>query len=121
MGDDGAGGSRTCGPTPATPASATSTPAAAGEGDLLKAATDAFGEVAWVFGRDQLVDEGWLGPEPPPGDVLTRIGDVTLAAKGTVAFADPTHPHETRLRAGHGSLSPDEMLVPLLAGRGRRP
>ena len=90
------------------------------EGDLLKAAADAFGDVAWVFGRDQLVDEGWLGPEPPPGDVLTRIGDVILAAKGNVAFADPTHPHETRLRAGHGSLSPDEMLVPLLAGRGRR-
>jgi len=90
------------------------------EGDLVKAATDAFGDVAWVFGRDQLVDEGWLGPEPPPGDVLSRIGDVTLAAKGNVAFADPTHPHETRLRAGHGSLSPDEMLVPLLAGRGRR-
>jgi hypothetical protein len=91
------------------------------EGELLKAACDAFGDVAWVFGRDQLIDEGWLGPEPPPGDVLSRIGDVTLAAKGTVAFADPTHPHETRLRAGHGSLSPDEMLVPLLAGRGRRP
>jgi hypothetical protein len=90
------------------------------EHDLQKAAGDAFGDVAWVFSRDQLIDEGWLGPEPPPGDVVSRIGDVTLAAKGNVAFADPTHPHETRLRAGHGSLSPDEMLVPLLAGRGRR-
>jgi hypothetical protein len=90
------------------------------EGELLKAATEAYGDDAWVFGRDQLVDEGWLGPEPPAGDVLTRIGDVALAARGTVAFADPTHPHETRLRAGHGSLTPDEMLVPLLAGRGRR-
>jgi hypothetical protein len=90
------------------------------ESDLLKAATEAFGEVAWVFGRDQLIEEGWLGPEPPPGDVITRIGDVTLAAKGNVAFVDPTHQRETRLRAGHGSLSPDEMLVPLLAGRGRR-
>jgi hypothetical protein len=90
------------------------------EGSLLKAATDAYSDVAWVFGRDQMVDEGWLGPEPPAGDVMSRIGDVTLAAKGTVAFADPTHPHETRLKAGHGSLSPDEMLVPLLAGRGRR-
>ena len=90
------------------------------ERDLLKAAEDAYGDDAWVFGRDQLVDEGWLGPEPPPGDVLSRIGDVTLAARKNVAFADPTHPHETRLLAGHGSLSPDEMLVPLLAGRGRR-
>ena len=91
------------------------------EGALLKAASDAYGEQAWVFGRDQLIDEGWLGPEPPSGDVVGRIGDVALAAKGNVAFADPTHPHETRLLAGHGSLSPDEMLVPLLAGRGRRP
>jgi hypothetical protein len=91
------------------------------EGDLLKAAGDAYGDCAWVFSREQLVDEGWLGPDPPSGDVLARIGDVTLAAKGNVAFADPTHPHETRLKAGHGSLSPDEMLVPLLAGRGRRP
>jgi hypothetical protein len=90
------------------------------ESELLKAAGDAFGDDAWVFGRDQLVDEGWLGPEPPAGDVLSRIGDVTLAARGNVAFADPTHPHETRLLAGHGSLSAEEMLVPLLAGRGRR-
>jgi Type I phosphodiesterase / nucleotide pyrophosphatase len=91
------------------------------EAELLEAAADAFGDDAWVFGRDQLIDEGWLGPEAPPGDIASRIGDVTLAAKGHVAFADPTHPRETRLRAGHGSLSPDEMLVPLLAGRGRRP
>ena len=68
-------------------------------------------------GKDALIVNE---PEPPPGDVAARIGHVTLAAKGNVAFADPTHPRETRLLAGHGSLSPDEMLVPLLAGRGRR-
>ncbi|MGH9035810.1 MAG: alkaline phosphatase family protein, partial [Acidimicrobiia bacterium] len=77
------------------------------------------GERAWVFTRDRLVDEGWLGPEAPPGPVLSRIGDVTLAARGSVAFVDPTHPLETRLVAGHGSLTESEMLVPLLAGRGR--
>jgi hypothetical protein len=86
---------------------------------LAKAAEELCGDRAWVFTRDRLVDEGWLGPEPPPGDVLSRIGDVTLAARGSVAFVDPTHPKETRLVAGHGSLTPDEMLVPLLAGRGR--
>jgi hypothetical protein len=91
------------------------------EADLAKAAADAFADDAWVFTREQLIDEGWLGPEPPPGDVAARIGHVALAARGNVAFADPTHPHETRLLAGHGSLSPDEMLVPLLAGRGRHP
>ena len=89
------------------------------EKDLLEACTGAYGDCAWVFSREQLVDERWFGPEPPAGDVVGRIGDVVLAAQRTVAFADPTHPHETRLKAGHGSLSPDEMLVPLLAGRGR--
>ncbi|MGH9039856.1 MAG: alkaline phosphatase family protein [Acidimicrobiia bacterium] len=86
---------------------------------LAEAAEELCGNRAWVFPRDRLVDEGWLGPEPPAGPVLSRIGDVTLAARGSVAFVDPTHPQETRLVAGHGSLTPEEMLVPLLAGRGR--
>jgi hypothetical protein len=90
-----------------------------GENDLMKAAEDLYGDRAWVLSRAQLVDEGWLGPEPPAGDVLPRLGDVALAARGHVAFADPTHPQETRLVAGHGSLTADEMLVPLLAGRGQ--
>jgi hypothetical protein len=90
-----------------------------GEDDLVKAAEDLCGDQAWVFSRSQLVDDGWLGPEPPAGDLLSRVGDVALAARGHVAFVDPTHPQETRLVAGHGSLSADEMLVPLLAGRGQ--
>lgn len=89
------------------------------EADLTEAAGDLLGDRAWVFGRDQLVHEGWLGPEPPAGDVLSRLGDVVLAARGGVAFVDPTHTLEMKLVAGHGSLTPDEMLVPLLAGRGR--
>jgi hypothetical protein len=89
------------------------------EGELAKAAEELLGDSAWVFPRQQLVEEGWLGPEPPAGDVLSRLGDVTLAAQGPVAFTDPTWPLETRLRAGHGSLTDDEMLVPLLAGRGQ--
>jgi type I phosphodiesterase/nucleotide pyrophosphatase len=86
---------------------------------LVRAAEDLCGERAWVLSRERLVDERWLGPEPPPGPVLSRLGDVTLAARGLVAFVDPTHLKETRLVAGHGSLTGDEMLVPLLAGRGR--
>lgn len=86
--------------------------------ELAQAAEELCGDRAWVFPRDRLVDEGWLGPEPPPGPVLSRLGDVTLAARGSVAFVDPTHPLETRLVAGHGSLTAEEMLVPLVAGRG---
>jgi hypothetical protein len=89
------------------------------EDDLVKAAEDLYGDQSWVLSRSQLVDEGWLGLDPPAGDVLPRLGDVALAARGNVAFADPTHPQELKLAAGHGSLTADEMLVPLLAGRGR--
>ena len=37
----------------------------------------------------------------------------------TVAFVDPALPNEAQLRSGHGSLTPDEMLVPLVAAHGR--
>ncbi|MGH9024335.1 MAG: alkaline phosphatase family protein, partial [Acidimicrobiia bacterium] len=87
-------------------------------GALLEEATDRFGSVAWVMGRDQVVDERWLGPAPPSTTVARRLGDVVLAARGPIAFIDPTHPVEAGLRAGHGSLTPAEMFVPLLAGRG---
>jgi hypothetical protein len=91
-----------------------------GEARLADAARELAGDRAWVLTRKELVDDGWLGPEPPAGDVLNRIGDVALAARAGYAFIDPTWPLETRLVAGHGSLSADEMLVPLLAGRGRK-
>lgn len=87
--------------------------------ELLAVARDEVGDRAWVFSRDQLLDEGWLG-KPGPGSVRRRIGEVVLAARDPVAFADPTLPGETALLAAHGSLTPDEMLVPLLAARGRR-
>lgn len=89
------------------------------EAELARAAAECFDDRAWVLTREQLVDEGWLGPEPPSGPVLSRVGDLVLAAREPVAFADPTHPRESELVAGHGSMTPDEMLVPLLAGRGR--
>ena len=41
-----------------------------------------------------------------------------LAAREPVAFVDPAMPQETTLIAMHGSLTPDEMHVPLLAARG---
>jgi hypothetical protein len=85
---------------------------------LREAAADLVGDDAWVFTRDQLLDEGWLGPDPT-GPARSRVGDVVLAAKAPVGFVDPTFPRETGLRSAHGSLTPDEMLVPLLAGRGR--
>lgn len=86
--------------------------------ELLDAARSEHGEDAWVFSRDELLDEGWLGPDPAPV-TRRRVGDVVLAARGAVAFVDPALELEARLMSAHGSLTEAEMLVPVLAGRGR--
>ncbi len=94
--------------------------AAKGAGaELLEAARDEFGHQAWVFSRDQLLDEGWLGPGPFINSIRRRIGDVILAPRDDVAFTDPEMPNEAKLIGAHGSLTAAEMYVPLLAARGR--
>jgi hypothetical protein len=50
--------------------------------------------------------------------VASRLGDVALVAREAVAFLDPADIGETRLAARHGSLTPAEMYVPLLAWAG---
>jgi Type I phosphodiesterase / nucleotide pyrophosphatase len=91
-------------------------PGAAAE--LADAAHEHVGHAAWVFTREELLTEGWIGPAPE-GPIGRRVGDVVLAAREPVGFVDPTMPHETSLVGMHGSLTPDEMYVPLLGGRGR--
>jgi hypothetical protein len=91
-------------------------PGAAGE--LVAAAREAVGHQAWVLSREELFAEGWIGPAPQ-GPIGRRVGDVVLAAREPVAFVDPAMPLEKQLVGMHGSLTPDEMYVPLLAGRGR--
>jgi hypothetical protein len=88
--------------------------------ELAAAAADAFGAHAWVFTRERLFDEGWLGPDPA-GPTRRRVGDVVLAARGGAGFVDPTYPQEGQLMSAHGSLTAAEMLVPLVAARGRAP
>jgi hypothetical protein len=88
--------------------------------ELCAEARREYGDRAWVWSREQLLDEGWLGPGPVTGGVRRRIGDVVLAARADIAFVDPTLPGEAELLAGHGSVMPDEMLVPFVASRGTR-
>ena len=79
-----------------------------------EAARDAFGDVAWVRTRDEMVEEGWLGGVPS-ATVSARLGDVVLAPFTATAFLDPADTGELRLLARHGSLTPEEMLIPLLS------
>ncbi len=87
-------------------------------GDLLAAAHERFDATAWVVSRRELLDAGWIGPGAT-GTVPGRIGDVVLAAREPVAFVDPAMPRERGLRSAHGSLTADEMWVPLRCARGR--
>ncbi|MGI8684351.1 MAG: alkaline phosphatase family protein [Acidimicrobiales bacterium] len=89
-----------------------------GTADRMAATADRlYGDVAWVRSRRQLVDEGWFGGTPSP-EVEHRLGDVAIVAFEPVAFVDPSDTGESRLVCRHGSLTPAEALVPLLAKTG---
>ena len=83
---------------------------------LAEAARARYGDVAWVRTREELIAEGWLGGRPAP-EVAGRLGDVAVVARAPVAFIDPADTGPVRLRCRHGSLTPAEMLVPLVAAR----
>jgi arylsulfatase A-like enzyme len=93
-----------------------------GAGDeLAAAAADAFGHQAWVRTREEVIEAGWLGPPHAGATHRRRLGDVALVPFAPVGFVDPAMPRERHLVGAHGSLTSAEMLVPLLAGRGRGP
>ncbi|MGQ0830170.1 MAG: alkaline phosphatase family protein [Microthrixaceae bacterium] len=85
---------------------------------LLEAAHGMLGDDAWVRSREEAIAEGWYGPVVTDA-AASRLGDVLLAAKGDAAFTDPNDTGPYVLIGRHGSLTEDEMLVPLLAGVAR--
>lgn len=72
------------------------------------------GEHALVLSRQQAVADGWFGPVAE--HVLPAIGDVVVAMTGAATVVDSrVHSANARALPGvHGSLTPHEMLVPLL-------
>jgi hypothetical protein len=81
---------------------------------VAEAAREAFRDVAWVRTKNEIVEEGWMGGVPSTA-VSSRLGDVVLAPFTPTAFLDPADTGELRLLARHGSLTPAEMLIPLLS------
>ena len=69
---------------------------------------------SWVFSRDEAVAAGLFGTVDP--DVLPRIGDVLVAARGLVAYYDDrlTDKASQRMVGQHGSLTAAERIVPLI-------
>lgn len=73
---------------------------------------DVLGETAWVRTRDEAVAEGWFGEMAP--EHRRRFGDVVAAMRGDHAVMTRALMGEWNLIGMHGSLTADEMLVPLL-------
>ncbi len=68
---------------------------------------------AIVVTRDQAIEAGWFGPVE--SDVRPRLGDVMVACMGDLAVVSTSRfPYEATLVGLHGSLTPQEMVVPLL-------
>jgi hypothetical protein len=81
---------------------------------LVDRAVARYGEEAWVATRDEVISSGALGGVPSE-EALGRLGDVLLVPRGDNAYLDPTDLGEAKLVSRHGGLTPEEMLVPLLA------
>ena len=79
----------------------------------LAAATESFGDVAWVVSRQRIIDEGWFGPLVRPA-ALRRLGDVALVPFRDISFDDPADGGHFVLQCRHGSMTKEEVEVPLL-------
>ncbi len=81
--------------------------------DVLATWRDRLGDDATVLTRDEAVARGWFGPVD--AEVTNRLGDVMVACHDDVAVMSSTDfPYETKLVGMHGSLTQDEMRIPIL-------
>ncbi|MHB8294177.1 MAG: alkaline phosphatase family protein [Acidimicrobiales bacterium] len=85
---------------------------------VAESASELYGDRAWVLPTAEVLGRGWLGPPgsaAQAGGAASRLGDVAIVARESVGFSDPSETGGARLVCRHGSLTPAEMLVPLLA------
>ena len=87
-------------------------------GDVLAAWRETLGEAFWVLSRAEAIDAGLYGPLVTD-QVRPRIGDVVAAGVGDAAVVDSRlMPVPVLALVGlHGSVTDDELLVPLLVHR----
>lgn len=72
------------------------------------------GSRATVLLRDEAIAAGWYGPIVAP-DARSRIGDVIIAARSPVTYYAAEMVGSMRLLPGqHGSITPEETIVPLI-------
>ena len=83
--------------------------------DVVGAWSSYVGDRADVLTREDAIGRGWFGEVTEL--VLPRLGDVLVAARGDFGvFSRQDFGYETSLKGLHGSLTAEEMLIPLLVG-----
>ncbi|TIC81548.1 alkaline phosphatase family protein [Nocardioides sp. GY 10113] len=81
--------------------------------DVLATWRERLGDRAEVLSRAEAVARGWFGPVDPA--VAPRLGDVVVASRDDHAILSTDgFPYESRLVGMHGSLTPEEMEIPVL-------
>lgn len=81
--------------------------------DVVAAWRSTLGSRALVLTRDEAIGRGWFGPVDP--GVRPRLGDVVVACTGdTAILSTAVFPYEATLIGLHGSLTPAEMLIPVV-------
>lgn len=82
--------------------------------DVYAAWAEGLGSSARVMTREQLVDEGWLGPLAD--GVIERVGDITVACiDSLVAYRESTASVASMAMVGqHGSLTAIEREIPVI-------
>ena len=70
------------------------------------------GSRAWIHTREEAIEQGWFGTVD--AELLERYGHVLVAMRDDWAVMTKQLPSELTLVGMHGSLTPAEMLVPLL-------
>ena len=83
---------------------------------VLDAWRDVLDEVAWVLSREEFMASGLMGMMEP--DYAERLGDVVVIARGDTILASAVDPIVSGLLGQHGSVTADEMDIPLLQGGG---
>jgi len=85
--------------------------------DVLSAWRSTLGDRMWVWGREEAIATGILGPRVSDR-ARERMGDIVAAAFDRVGIVERNvDPAQARLNGHHGSLTPAEQLVPLLLYR----
>jgi Type I phosphodiesterase / nucleotide pyrophosphatase len=83
--------------------------------DVRQTWTAFLGDRAEVMTREAAIARGWFGDVIP--SVFPRLGDVVVAMRGDHSvFSSVDFAYEMTLVGLHGSLTPDEMVIPILVG-----